>query len=225
MDYLIENYDNSWDNCFKSLNSELSLIDRELSKLNTIIYPPKESIFNAFKFTKLTNLKVVIIGQDPYHGVGEAMGIAFSVPAGVKIPPSLRNIFKELESDLSITPPLSGDITDWAKRGVLLINSVLTVEKDSARSHKKKIGWESFTEGTIEWISKNSQGVVFLLWGKDAQKLSSKIDISKHSIIESAHPSPLSAYRGFFGSAPFSKINNYLKEYGKSEINWSIDEK
>jgi len=185
------------------------------------IYPPKEQIFRALKLTPFENIKVVILGQDPYHGEGQANGLAFSVNKGIKVPPSLRNIYKELESDLNIKSPLHGDLTSWAKQGVLLLNSVLTVEKDNPGSHKN-IGWEEYTDSLIKEISDKKKNIVFILWGKYAESKKSLIDEKKHFIISSPHPSPFSARKGFFGSKPFSRTNSYLKIKGKKEIDWSI---
>ena len=182
------------------------------------IFPPYENIFDALRFTDYDNVKVVILGQDPYHGVGEAHGLSFSVKENVKMPPSLLNIFKELYSDLGIKRTKS-DLTDWAKEGVLLLNSIMTVVKDTPLSHKNK-GWEIFTDTIISKLNQREEPVIFLLWGSFARSKKELITNKKHKIIESVHPSPLSASRGFFGSKPFSKINNYLKEIGKEEINW-----
>jgi uracil-DNA glycosylase len=165
------------------------------------------------------DVRVVILGQDPYHGAGEAHGLAFSVRQGIKTPPSLRNIFKELESEFGIDLTRTTDLTAWANQGVFLLNSVLTVEKDKAGSHSKW-GWEEFTNAVISFISKEKKQVVFVLWGDYARKKKILIDLSKHTVIESAHPSPLSSYRGFFGSKPFSKINAKLLEWGIAEIQW-----
>ena len=183
------------------------------------IYPLKENIFNAFKLTSFENVKVVIMGQDPYHGEGEAHGLSFSVQDNVKIPPSLQNIYKELYNDLGIPPKNTGNLTGWAKEGVLLLNSTLTVEKDKANSHKE-IGWEIFTDYVIKEINDKLNNVVFILWGRQARDKKRIITNPNNYIIESAHPSPLSAYNGFFGSKPFSKTNNYLKAHNKKEINW-----
>ena len=187
-------------------------------RLNKIIYPPAEDLFNAFKLTDFNNIKVVILGQDPYHGEREAMGLSFSVRRGVRTPPSLRNIFKELKDDLGKDRD-NTDLSDWAKQGVFLLNAVLTVEKDKANSHKD-IGWEIFTDFVIKEINDKLDNVVFILWGRQARDKKSLITNPNHYIIESAHPSPLSAYNGFFGSKPFSKTNNYLKEHNKKEITW-----
>ena len=182
------------------------------------IFPPYENIFDALRFTDYDNVKVVILGQDPYHGVGEAHGLSFSVKENVKMPPSLLNIFKELYSDLGIKRTKS-DLTDWAKEGVLLLNSIMTVVKDTPLSHKNK-GWEIFTDTVISKLNDREEPVIFLLWGSFARSKKELITNKRHKIIESVHPSPLSASRGFFGSKPFSKINNYLKELGKEEIKW-----
>ena len=182
------------------------------------IFPNYENIFDALRFTDYDDVKVVILGQDPYHGLGEAHGLSFSVKENVKMPPSLQNIFKELYSDLGIKRTKS-DLTDWAKEGVLLLNSIMTVEKDKPLSHKNK-GWEKFTDNIISKLNEREEPVIFLLWGNFARSKKELITNSRHKIIESVHPSPLSASRGFFGSKPFSKINNYLKETGKEEIKW-----
>jgi uracil-DNA glycosylase len=186
---------------------------------SSICFPPKQKIFEAFALCKPQDVRVVILGQDPYHGQGEAHGLAFSVQQGMKIPPSLRNIYKELESEFEIDLTRTTDLTSWAEQGVLLLNSVLTVEKDKAGSHSKW-GWEEFTNATIEFISKENAHVVFVLWGDYARKKSVLIDMSKHAIIESVHPSPLSAYRGFFGTKPFSKVNKHLSAWGLAQISW-----
>lgn len=186
---------------------------------SSICFPPNQKIFEAFALCKPQDVRVVILGQDPYHGQGEAHGLAFSVQQGMKIPPSLRNIYKELESEFEIDLTRTTDLTSWAEQGVLLLNSVLTVEKDKAGSHSKW-GWEEFTNATIEFISKENAHVVFVLWGDYARKKSVLIDMSKHAIIESVHPSPLSAYRGFFGTKPFSKVNKHLSAWGLAQISW-----
>ena len=187
-------------------------------RLSKTIYPPAEDLFNAFKLTDFNDIKVVILGQYPYHGDKGAMGLSFSVGPGVRTPPSLRNIFKELHDDLGITRT-DTDLSDWAKQGVFLLNTVLTVEKDKANSHKD-IGWEIFTDFVIKQINDRLNNVVFILWGRQARDKKKIITNKTHYIIESAHPSPLSAYNGFFGSRPFSKTNNYLKEHNKKEINF-----
>lgn len=187
-------------------------------RLSKIIYPPAQDLFNAFKLTDFNNIKVVILGQDPYHGEKEAMGLSFSVRRGVRTPPSLRNIFKELKSDLNIERT-DTDLSDWAKQGVFLLNTVLTVEKDKANSHKD-IGWEIFTDYVIKQINDRLDNVVFILWGRQARDKKKYITNPNHYIIESAHPSPLSAYNGFFESKPFSKTNEYLEKHNKKKINW-----
>ena len=182
------------------------------------IFPPYENIFDALRFTDYDNVKVVILGQDPYHGLGEAHGLSFSVRKGIKMPPSLLNIFKELKSDLGIERT-NTDLTDWAKQGVLLLNSIMTVEKDKPLSHKNK-GWEIFTDNIIKLLNERQVPVIFILWGNFARSKKSLITNPRHKIIESAHPSPLSASRGFFGSKPFSKTNTYLKEMNIETIKW-----
>lgn len=185
-------------------------------------YPPKNEIFKAFAHCPFDKVKVVIIGQDPYHGPGQANGLCFSVNDGVAFPPSLQNILKELESDLGVGIPLWGNLERWANQGVLLLNATLTVRKGEAGSHQK-IGWETFTDAVIQQISDQKEHVVFLLWGGFAQKKGAKIDCSKHLVLESGHPSPLSANRGFwFGNKHFSKTNAYLNKFGKQQINWEL---
>lgn len=183
------------------------------------IYPPIDNIFNAFNFCNFDNLKVVIIGQDPYHGEKQANGLCFSVHKEVKIPPSLVNIFKEIKEDLGKIFPENGDLTRWAKQGILLLNAVLTVEANKAGSHRN-IGWEKFTDAVIKYISENKQNIVFILWGNYAKEKKQLIDNNKHLILEAAHPSPFSAYSGFFGCKHFSKTNKYLKNNGIKEIDW-----
>ena len=185
----------------------------------TEVYPPKEKIFNAFSLCKYENLKVVILGQDPYHQKGQAQGLAFPTPANVKNPPSMVNILKEIVDDVGSSICVDGDLTPWAKQGVLLINTVLTVEDSLPNSHQN-IGWEIFTDNIIKHISDNQHGVVFLLWGSPALKKSKLIDEKKHHILSAPHPSPLSSYRGFFGCKHFSKTNEILKRLGRSEIIW-----
>lgn len=186
---------------------------------NKICYPIYSDIYNSLKYTDYSDVRVVIIGQDPYHGDGEAHGLAFSVNEGVKRPPSLANIFKELESDIGVSRNRN-DLSDWAKQGVLLLNSVLTVVKDTPLSHRG-IGWEEFTDKIISKLNERNDSIVFILWGGYARSKKKLITNKNHYIIESAHPSPLSCYRGFFGSKPFSKCNSYLKNSGYSSINWS----
>ena len=185
------------------------------------IYPKGAAIFNAFNFTPFGKIKVVILGQDPYHGNGQANGLSFSVPDGVRKPPSLKNIFKELDEDLQIPIAETGNLSSWAKQGVLLLNATLTVRAKQAGSHQKK-GWEEFTDAVIQKISTKKEGVIFLLWGRFAQNKAKLIDKQKHNILTSPHPSPFSAYSGFFGCKHFSKTNAILKEKGLSKIDWAI---
>lgn len=184
------------------------------------IYPDMHDIFNSMKATPFSEIKAVILGQDPYHEKGQAMGLSFSVPKGIEKPPSLVNIYKEISSETGVPPRTDGDLTGWAKQGVLLLNTVLTVREHQANSHKGK-GWEQFTDGIIKKISDYKSGVVFLLWGGNARSKKSLIDGSKHLILESAHPSPLSAYNGFFGNGHFIKTNEYLIKQGKTPIDWN----
>ena len=189
--------------------------------LERTIYPPAHDIFNCFKLTPLSSVKAVIIGQDPYHGENQAHGLCFSVRQGVKIPPSLVNIFKELKQDLKIEPPKSGDLTKWAQSGVLLLNATLTVRAACAGSHSG-CGWQEFTDGVISTVSEQKNAAVFILWGNYARSKKRLIDTNKHYIIESAHPSPLSAFNGFFGSKPFSRTNEYLRSKGIAPIDWNL---
>lgn len=186
-----------------------------------IVYPPGPHIFSAFNRTPLSKLKVVILGQDPYHGEGQAHGLCFSVPEGIKAPPSLVNIFKEINADLQLPIPKHGNLEAWAANGVLLINATLTVRASQAGSHQKQ-GWETFTDKVIQTVSEQKENVVFLLWGRFAQAKKTLIDTSKHLVLEAAHPSPFSAYNGFFGCKHFSITNDYLKEHGIEEVDWSV---
>lgn len=186
-----------------------------------VIYPDDENVFSALNITPLSKVKVVILGQDPYHGPDQAHGLSFSVPHGVAMPPSLLNIHKELATDLDCQMPLHGNLTAWAEQGVLLLNAVLTVEQAQAASHRGK-GWERFTDRLINLINQQRNGVVFLLWGAYAQKKGSAIDQDKHLVLQAPHPSPLSSYRGFFGCRHFSQANGYLKKNGQSPIDWQI---
>ncbi len=186
-----------------------------------VIFPKKSEYFNALNFTPLDQVKVVILGQDPYHGPGQAHGLSFSVPPGIPAPPSLVNIFKELKADLGVTVPKHGYLKDWAQSGVLLLNSVLTVEQGQAGAHANR-GWERFTDRVIEVISKERAGVVFILWGAYAQKKGAMIDRQKHLVLTAPHPSPLSAHRGFLGSRPFSQANQYLQGNGQTPVNWAL---
>ena len=216
---------NSWDILLKDeykkeyFNNLKSFIVSEYK--NKTIYPKMSEIFNAFTKTSYDNVKVVILGQDPYHGENEAEGLSFSVKVGIQKPPSLINIFSELKNDLGIDPPNHGSLVSWAEQGVLLLNSTLTVVKDCPRSHANR-GWEIFTDEVIKIINQKDTPVVFILWGSDARSKKSLITNKKHLIIESAHPSPLSAYRGFFGSKPFSKTNEFLIKNNIKPIDWKI---
>ena len=186
-----------------------------------LIYPPGSLIFNAFDKTPFAKVKVVILGQDPYHGAKQAMGLSFSVPDGIASPPSLVNIYKELNNDIGMTIPTSGNLTAWAEQGVLLLNAVLTVRANDPASHSK-IGWMEFSNAVIKKISEQKKGIVFLLWGKFAQEKQTLIDQTKHHVLKAAHPSPFSAYNGFFGCKHFSKTNNLLMQQGLDPINWTI---
>ncbi|HIF9100618.1 TPA: uracil-DNA glycosylase [Photobacterium damselae] len=187
-----------------------------------VVYPPEEDVFSAFTATPLDQVKVVILGQDPYHGPDQAHGLSFSVKPGVKTPPSLANMYKELATDIDgFTIPDHGYLQSWAGQGVLLLNTVLTVEQGNAHSHAK-IGWETFTDKVIEHIDQECEGVIFLLWGAHAQKKGKKINTQKHHILKSAHPSPLSAYRGFFGCQHFSQTNTLLQAMNKTPITWQV---
>ena len=185
------------------------------------IYPPSNEIFRAFELTPFDDVKVVILGQDPYHGPGQAHGLSFSVAAGVQPPPSLRNIYRELEADLGISHPGHGNLEGWARQGVLLLNSCLTVEEGQAGSHQGK-GWELFTDEVIRCLNDDRQNLVFILWGRKAQDKGTEIDCSRHCVISSVHPSPLSASNGFFGSKPFSQANAYLQETGQKPVDWNL---
>jgi len=183
------------------------------------IFPPAKLIFNAFDLCPFDKVKVVIIGQDPYHGLGQAHGLSFSVNEGIALPPSLKNIYQEIRSDLGIQPLSHGNLERWAKQGVLLLNATLTVQADLAGSHQKK-GWETFTDSAIKAVAEEKEHVVFLLWGNYAQQKAQYIDRTKHLVLTAVHPSPLSAHRGFFGCKHFSQANQYLKEHGLEPINW-----
>ena len=212
--YLEDEYNKEY---FKDLLNYISLEYK-----NKTIYPKQNEIFNAFRYTDFSNVKVVILGQDPYHGPRQAEGLSFSVSNSVRKPPSLQNIFKELEDDLGIPFPKSNSLKPWAKEGVLLLNSVLTVEEHNPTSHKDK-GWERFTDEVIKIINEKTTPVVFILWGSYARSKREFITNKIHYIIESPHPSPYSARNGFFGSKPFSKTNNFLKSKGLKEINWAVE--
>lgn len=184
------------------------------------VYPPGPLIFEAFAKTPLTEVKAVILGQDPYHNPGEAMGLSFSVPRGIRTPPSLQNVYEELRTDLSIEPAQHGDLSAWAEQGVLLINSILTVRKNAPKSHHK-LGWNKFTDAVIEVIDRELEHVVFLFWGKSAQAAGAHVDRNKHLVLDAPHPSPL-ARGAFFGSKPFSQANAYLQQYGRTPIDWQL---
>lgn len=216
---------NNWDNILnEEYNQEyfkkiVKFINKEYNEKT--IFPPKNCILRALNLTDYNDVKVVILGQDPYHGVGEANGLAFSVSNGIKRPPSLQNIYKELNTDLDFPIANIGNLECWAKEGVLLLNAVLTVEKDKPASHKK-IGWEQFTDAIIKKINEKDSPIVFILWGNFARSKKKFITNPKHCVIESPHPSPFSAHNGFFGSKPFSRANDFLKKTGQKEIDWHV---
>lgn len=189
---------------------------------SVLVYPPVDDLFNAFHYTPLSNVKVVILGQDPYHGDGQAHGLCFSVKKGVDIPPSLVNIYTELHDDIGCKIPKHGCLEKWAKEGVLLLNTVLTVRAHQALSHRG-IGWEQFTDAAIRILNEQNRPIVFILWGKPAQEKEKMLNNPKHLVLKAPHPSPLSAYRGFFGSRPFSRTNEFLEKNGVEPIDWSID--
>lgn len=202
---------------------ELKAFLVEEKKADKIIYPPNHLIFNALNTTPLDRVKVVILGQDPYHGPNQAHGLSFSVQKGVALPPSLRNIFHELHADLGVERPKHGDLTHWAEQGVLLLNAVLTVEAGQPTSHQKR-GWEEFTDHVIDVLNEQREHIVFILWGAYAQRKGQRINQDKHLVLKAAHPSPLAANRGgFFGCQVFSKSNNYLKQHGIEPIDWQLD--
>ncbi len=218
---------NDWDEVLDDLfKSENYLKIREFLKTEYStrdIYPSMYDIFNAFKFTPYSNVKAVILGQDPYHEPGQAHGLCFSVQDGVKLPPSLVNIYKEIKSDLGITEPNNGNLTKWAKQGVLLLNTSLTVRRGAANSHKD-CGWTQFTDEVIKKLAAREKPMVFILWGANARSKKAFIDGKRHLILESAHPSPLSCYNGFFGSRPFSKTNDFLVANGETPIDWNLND-
>ena len=217
---------NSWDEILKDEYQKdyFKNIDMFVNKeyREKTIFPPKSNILRAFKLTDYDNVKVVILGQDPYHGINEANGLAFSVSKGVRLPPSLQNIYKELYNDLGITVSTNGDLEKWAREGVLLLNSVFTVEKDKPASHKN-IGWEQFSDEVIKKVNEKNTPVVFILWGSFAKSKAKYITNPIHLVITSPHPSPFSAYSGFFGSKPFSRTNEFLRKNNIKEIDWKID--
>lgn len=194
---------------------------KEEKAAGKVIFPPSPLIFNAFNHTPFERARVVIIGQDPYHGDSQAHGLSFSVPKGIALPPSLLNIYKEITADLGIKMSRNGDLTPWADQGVLLLNATLTVEQSNAGSHQGK-GWEAFTDVAITALNAHREGLVFVLWGSYAQKKGAFIDESKHLVLKSVHPSPLSAHRGFFGNHQFSQINQYLSQQGQAPISWQL---
>lgn len=194
---------------------------RQAKAENKIVYPPGSLIFNAFDTTPFTEVKVVILGQDPYHNPGQAMGLSFSVPRGVSVPPSLRNMYQELGDSTGFTIPRHGDLTAWAQQGVFLLNAMLTVEKNKPGSHSE-IGWQNFTDAVIRTLSKEKEHLVFLLWGAFAQKKRSLIEETRHLVLASAHPSPFSAHRGFLGNGHFVKTNEFLQAKGKAPIDWQL---
>jgi len=219
-------YDESWAPILKPLFQQdymkqlSAFVQQERSRAT--VFPPQNLVFNAFRLTPFDNVKVVILGQDPYHNIGQAHGLSFSVPAGIPHPPSLRNIFAELVTDIpGFQVPASGDLTRWAQQGVLLLNATLTVRAHEAASHQGR-GWETFTDQVITAISSQLENVVFLLWGSYAQRKSVLIDANKHMILKTVHPSPLSVYRGFFGCQHFSKANAYLAQKDKQPIDWRL---
>lgn len=220
-------FNNGWDECLedefeKDYFKELLLkVDEEYSKYR--VYPPRNKIFSAFTKCDIKDIKVVILGQDPYHEEGQAHGMCFSVMPDVKIPPSLVNIYKEIQSELGIEPPSHGCLISWAKQGILLLNTTLTVREHQANSHSN-FGWQRFTDRVIMEVNKQDNPVVFLLWGRNAISKKSLIDETKHLVLTSAHPSPLSAYNGFFGNGHFIKTNEFLKSKGRQEINWKIND-
>lgn len=208
---------------FEQLYFQLLLDFLERERSNFQVFPVAEEVFTAFELTPLDQVKVLILGQDPYHDVGQAHGLSFSVKKGVGLPPSLRNIYQELKTDLEIPVAKNGDLSPWARQGVMLLNAVLTVRAHQANSHKDQ-GWEKFTDAVIRLVSDECPHVVFILWGSYAQKKEKLIDSNKHTIIKTAHPSPLSASKGFFGSRPFSKTNEALLAAQQEAINWSLVE-
>lgn len=214
-----------WPLLAEEFNKEYMQQLREFLRLERqkgfVFFPPGDQIFSAFKLTPFSKTKVVILGQDPYHGPGQAHGLSFSVQTSVKPPPSLLNIYKELKSDLGVLPVSHGFLKSWADQGVLLLNACLTVRANQANSHRQK-GWEEFTGQVLRILNESKQNLVFILWGADAQKRGQEIDRKKHLVIESVHPSPLSAHRGFFGSKPFSRANCYLEANGIEPVSWQL---
>jgi len=230
---IIDQLDPAWKAHFEQEFAQEYMVDlceflKAEQRGGAVIYPPNDQWFNAFLYTPFGDIKVVIVGQDPYHGEGQAHGLSFSVPDGIKIPPSLRNIYKELSRDLGMNIPASGNLEAWAKQGVLLLNASLTVRSTEANSHSKQ-GWLTFTNACIKYINEHKQGVVFLAWGRFAHGVCAVVDTSKHCVIKTSHPSPLGAsktgkdFSAFMGSGCFSLANDYLKKVGKQPIHWSLD--
>ncbi len=222
----MELFHNDWDEVLKDVTNSKefynTMVAAKKEYATKTVFPPREHIFEALKLTSFENTKVVIVGQDPYHGTGEAHGLSFSVRKGVRVPPSLQNIYKEIHDDLGITEPTNvGDLTKWANEGVLLLNSILTVEKDKAGSHST-LGWEFFTDSVIKKLNEKETPVVFILWGSFARSKKFYITNPSHCIVESTHPSPFSARNGFFGSKPFSKTNDFLTSKGLKPIDWQL---
>jgi uracil-DNA glycosylase len=218
-------FGNDWDELLQAEMTKPYFIELQ-RKINDqyehhMIFPPQGNLYEALKLTSYNATKAVILGQDPYHGVGQAHGLSFSVMPGVRIPPSLRNIHKELETDIVVRAPDHGSLEHWAKEGVLMLNTVLTVQEGQPASHQG-MGWENFTDTIIQKLNERMNPIVFILWGSHAQKKTSLIDMSKHKVIQSSHPSPLAAYRGFFGSKPFSQSNAFLDSVGTEPIDWAI---
>lgn len=201
----------------------LNILSDRIEKIRTSnnIFPPQDQILKAFQLCDFRKVKVVILGQDPYHGFGQAHGLAFSVNKGIKLPPSLVNIFKEIQRELGGEIPSNGDLTAWAEQGVLLLNTILTVEESKPLSHQD-LGWQTFTNKCIQWLNKHSEGLAFMLWGSHAQKFAAQIDRQKHQLFQTSHPSPLSVYRGFDGCGHFTEVNNYLTLLEKEPINWIL---
>ena len=226
MHFNLEQLPESWRQCLGEESDQPYFHDLmkfvEMERETHEVFPPPPDVYNALRHTPYSNLRVLILGQDPYHDTGQAHGLCFSVREGVRHPPSLANIFKELKTDLGITPPVTGCLTRWAEQGVLLLNAVLTVRAHEPNSHKNK-GWEQFTDAIIAKVNEKAEPVIFVLWGGYAQKKEKLIDAARHTIIKSAHPSPLSAYNGFFGSRPFSRINEALRAAGRPEIDWRVE--
>ncbi|MFD1771291.1 uracil-DNA glycosylase [Sphingobacterium suaedae] len=223
---MAERYHSSWDPILQPLFKQ-EFMRRlsgfvQLERKHSLVFPPEELVFNAFKLTPFEAIKVVILGQDPYHNDGQAHGLSFSVPDGIGLPPSLRNIYAELTTDIAgFRAPASGNLSSWAKQGVLLLNATLTVRAHQAASHQKQ-GWEEFTDQIIHLISQKLDHVVFILWGSYAQKKTVLIDTKKHLVLKAVHPSPLSVYRGFFGCRHFSQANTYLEAHAKQPIDWQL---